>query len=275
MNIAFFGTDDFSVKVLEKLKQNNVLPKIIVTTKDKPQGRKLVITPSPAKVWAKSNNIQFLEPDKLNSEFIEFFSKYDIELSIVASYGKIIPESVLDIPKFKTLNLHPSLLPKLRGASPLQTAILEENETGVTIIKLDKEMDHGPILAQEKLNIIWPPYLDELKDATAKLGAEMLCKIITLLPENKVIEIEQDHSKATFTKKIQKKDAEIKLSDSSEINLRKIRAFSGWLNAFFYDDNKRVVVKTAHIENGELILERVIPEGKKEMDYKDYLRGKK
>ncbi len=274
MKIAFFGTDDFSVKVLETLKEGGLLPALIITTKDKPKGRKLVLTPCEVKIWAQENKIEYLEPEKLNAEFQETYKKYQADLAVVASYGKIIPEAVLEIPKHKTINVHPSLLPKLRGASPLQSAILTENETGVTIIKLDKEMDHGPILAQQKLDIEWPPYIYELKEKTAKLGGEMTLKVIEDIEENKLNEIEQDHSQATFTKKIEKALAEIILTDLPQVNLRKIRALQEY-NPFFYDNAKRVIIKKAHIENNELVIEKVVPEGKKEMDYKDYLRGKK
>ena len=274
MKIAFFGTDDFSVKVLETLKKEGLLPTLIITTKDKPKGRKLVLTPCEVKIWAQENNVEYLEPEKLNAEFQELYKKYEIDLGVVASYGKIIPEAVLEIPKHKTINVHPSLLPKLRGASPLQSAILEENETGVTIIKLDKEMDHGPILAQQKLDIKWPPYIYELKEMTAKLGGEMTLKVIKDINENKLNEVEQNHNEATFTKKIEKKMAEINLNDAPDINLRKIRALQDY-NPFFYDNEKRIIIKKAHIKDNELVIEKVVPEGKKEMDYSDYLRGKK
>jgi methionyl-tRNA formyltransferase len=144
---------------------------------------------------------------------------------------------------------------------------------------LDSEMDHGPILDQEKINIDWPPYADELEKISAKLGAQMLAKIIPEWINGNIKEIEQNHEMATFCSKIQKSDGEINLSDDPEKNLRKIRAYNIWPNAFFFETNEdkktRIIVKKAHIENGELILDRIIPEGKKEMDYKDYLRGQR
>lgn len=276
INFAFFGTDFFAVKVLEELKNQGLLPKVVVTTIDKPKGRKLVLTPTETKVWAIENNIEYIEVKKLDSDFYQKLSSLNLELSIVASFGKIIPKNVLDLPKFGTINVHPSLLPKLRGPSPLQTAILEEDETGVSIMKLDEEVDHGPILLQEKINIEWPPYEDELASASAKLGGSMLSKVIDKILSNELVEIEQDHSKATFTKKIEKVDGLIDLKDSPEKNLRKIRSFCVWPGAYFFDeDNKRIIVKKAHIEDGKLVLERIIPEGKKEMSYADFLRGKK
>lgn len=276
IDFAFFGTDDFALKVLEGLKQENLLPKLVVTTEDKPKGRKLVLTPTPTKVWSIRNNIEYIEVKKLDDSFFEKFSISNPDLSIVASFGKIIPKRVLDLPKFGTINVHPSLLPKLRGPSPLQTAILNENETGVTIMKLDELVDHGPILAQEKLNIEWPPYEENLRDASAELGAKMLVEVIENILSNTQKEVEQNHDEATFTKKIEKIDGQIDLNDSPEKNLRKIRAFSTWPGTYFFDsENKRVIVKKAHIENNELKIDKVIPEGKKEMSYDDYLRGKR
>jgi methionyl-tRNA formyltransferase len=276
IRFAYFGTSEFAVNVLDELKTKGFLPTLIVTTEDKPKGRKLVLTPPPVKVWATLNNIKYIQPKTLRTpEFVADFKSYDLDLSIVASYGKIIPKDVIEAPKFKTLNVHPSLLPKLRGSSPIQSAILSEDKTGVTIMKIDELVDHGPILSQKDVEIDWPPYADVLEKVCGKQGGEMLSEILPKWINGEVQEIEQDHEKATFTKKIEKSDGEIKLSDDPEVNLRKIRAFNVWPSAFFFDDEKRIVIKSAHIENNELILEKVVPEGKKEMNYKDYLRGKK
>ncbi len=146
-------------------------------------------------------------------------------------------------------------------------------------MRLDSEMDHGPILAQEKIDIDWPPYADELEKISAKIGAEMLAKIIPEWINGNLKEVEQNHNEATFCGKIQKSDGEIDLNDNPEKNLRKIRAYNIWPNAFYFettgDKKTRIIVRKAHIENGELVLDRIIPEGKKEMDYKDYLRGQR
>lgn len=282
-NWAFFGTDEFSIAVLDELKKNNYIPSLVVTTEDKPKGRKLLLTPPPVKEWALKENIKCIQLKSLKNDesfsSIKSSSELDFDFFIVASYGKIIPQNILDIPKYKTLNVHPSLLPKLRGPSPIQSAILSENETGVSIMRLDSEMDHGPLLAQEKVNIEWPPYADELEKTCAQIGGKMLAEIIPKWMVGEINESEQDHSNATYCKKIEKKDAQIDLSDSPEINLKKIRAFNIWPGAFYFekdgDKEIRIIVKKAHIDNNELVIDRIIPEGKKEMDYKDYLRGKR
>lgn len=147
---AYFGTDGFAVAILDELKKADLLPELIVTNPDKPKGRKLVMTPPEVKVWADENGIKTLQPEKLDEDFINSLKKDEWDLFVVASYGKIIPEEIINLPKHKTLNVHPSLLPLYRGPSPIESAILDDSkETGVTIMRMDKKMDHGPILNQE------------------------------------------------------------------------------------------------------------------------------
>jgi methionyl-tRNA formyltransferase len=276
IKFIFFGTSRFSVLILEQLKLAGFLPTLIITTEDKPKGRKLIISPNEVKIWAKTENIPYIEPKTLKDENIikniNSYSENGFDLSVVASYGKIIPQNILDIPRYKTLNVHPSLLPKLRGPSPIQSAILTLEETGVTIIRLDSEMDHGPIIAEEKVHSReWPPYEDDLENILGNSGGKLLASIIPEWIDGKLKEREQNHSLATYCKKIEKTDGEINLKDPAEKNLRKIRAYHTWPTAYFFIENKgkklRIIIKKAHIENNTLILDRVVPEGKKEMDY--------
>ena len=276
---AFFGTSIFSVIVLNELKASGFIPKLIVTVEDKPKGRNLILTPPDVKVWAQKEKVAFVQLKTLRKpeslEAIKSSSAERFDFFVVASYGKIIPQEILDLPRRGVLNVHPSLLPKLRGPSPLQSAIIEEEETGVSIMRLDALMDHGPILAQEKINIEWPPYTDELEKVSGKIGGRMLADLLPGWILGKIKEVEQDHSKATVCQKIQKTDGEMNLEDRAELNLRKIRAFNVWPGAYFFDESKkRIVVKRAHVEDGKLVLDRIIPEGKKEMDYSDFMRGK-
>ncbi|TSC60913.1 MAG: methionyl-tRNA formyltransferase [Parcubacteria group bacterium Gr01-1014_107] len=142
---VFWGTDEFAVTVLETLKNKGLRLQLIITAPDKPKGRKLIVTPPPAKLWAKENNISLLQPEKLDFEFCRRLSVVGCELFLVASYGRILPKKIINLPPHKTLNIHPSLLPRLRGPSPIQQTILREEKPGVTIIKMDEKMDHGPI----------------------------------------------------------------------------------------------------------------------------------
>ena len=285
MKSVFFGGSEFSVLVLDELKAQNILPNLIITTPDKPKGRKLVLTPTPVKIWAQKNNIEVLDPVSLKKNNEELIVKLKIEyynLFLVASYGKIIPQEILDIPQKGTLNVHPSLLPKLRGASPIKSAILSENETGVSIMLLDAEMDHGPILAEEKI-ISWennnPPYEKDLAEMLGHKGGQMLAKIIPDWLEGKIEAKEQNHEQATLCGKIEKEDGQINLEDDPQKNLRKIHAFHQWPVAFYFAERNekkvRVNIKSAHIENEKLVLKTVVPEGKREMPFTDFMRGQK
>jgi len=276
IKFAFFGTPKFAKIVLDELEKSGFIPSIIITTPDKPQGRKMILTPPPVKIWAEERNIPVLQPDSLNSKFQISNLKFD--LFIVASYGKIIPKEVLEIPQFGSLNVHPSLLPKLRGASPIESAILEENKTGVSIMLIDEKMDHGPIVSQKEINIEdWPPYFEILEEKLAIEGGKLLSEVLPLWISKKIEAKEQDHSQATFTKKIKKEDGLIDLNDDPEKNIRKIRAFSEWPGSYFFIEHKgkkiRILIKKASIVEGQLVLEKVLPEGKKEISYEEFKRG--
>ena len=282
IKFVFWGTSEFSVYVLDSLKSKGFLPALIVSTPDKPQGRKLEIKPTLTKIWAQENNIPVLQPEKLkeNEELFSQLTALNSDVFIVASYGKIIPDILLNIPKHKTLNVHPSLLPKLRGPSPIESAILKDmKKTGVSIMRLDKEMDHGPILAQLEYNVPEWPKKEELEKTFGDIGGELLVNILPKWIAGEIEEIEQDHSKATYCVKIEKNDALLDLAARPYENFRKVQAYSGWPNAFFFLENNgkkiRVIVKEAKYENGDFIITRVIPEGKKEMSREDFMRGQK
>ena len=269
---TFFGTSEFSVYILETLEQHGLKPIHIVTMPDKPKGRGLTLTPPPVKIWAEKRNIPISQPEILNNQ------KFPGEVFIVASYGKIIPKEIIELPARKTLNVHPSLLPKLRGPSPIQTAILKEEKTGVTIMRLDEKMDHGPIIAQKEIPVEpWPTSYETLEKILGAEGGNLLAKILPDWMEQKIKEVEQDHSAATFTKILEKSDGLIDLKDSPRENIRKILAFHQWPGTYFFTKDKtgeelRVKIKKAKLEeNGELLIERVTPEGRGEMDYRHFL----
>ncbi len=277
--IAFFGTSDYSVMVLNALKAAGFTPALVVAQPDKPKGRKLIITPPPTKVWALENNISVLQPDKLKSEdFINAIKNSAFDLFIVVAYGKIIPAEILALAKYGALNVHASLLPKLRGASPIETAILQdEKNTGVTIMVVDAEMDHGPIVAQAQVTpASWPPRAPELGKLTVQTGADLLVTIIPDFIAGKITPIEQDHSQATFTRKITKEDGEIDLNADPYQNFLKIQAYCEWPTAYFFIERggvkTRVIIKEARYINNSLEILRVVPEGKKETDYKEFLK---
>ena len=228
IKIAFFGTPEVAVYVLDELEKFGILPDIAITASNKPKGRKMILTPPPAKVWAEKHGIPVKQPEKL-LDIADKLKDGGYNLFIVAAYGKIIPKKILDIPKHGILNVHPSLLPRLRGASPIQSAILEEDKTGVTIMAIDEEMDHGPIVAQEEIEISdWPPKANELEEILARRGGQILAKIIPKWVAGEIKPVEQKHDKATYCKKITKQDGLIDLDEEAEMIKRKVCAFTPW-----------------------------------------------
>lgn len=283
---AFFGSSHFSVLVLNKLEVLGPLPNLVVTTPDKPRGRGLEITSGEVRVWAEQRNIPVFAPATLKTgEVFEELKTLGAnsgtdswDVFLVASYGKIVPKNILDMPRTGTLNIHPSLLPKFRGPTPLESAILseEETETGVTIMKIDEAVDHGPIVDQVVVPISdWPPYYADLENLLAEEGAALFAEILPEWLTGTIAAQEQEHALATFTKKFEKSESQINLTETPEKNLRKIRAFSGKNSAFYIEEKtgKRVIVARAKIASGVLLLERVKPEGKNEMGFEDYKRG--
>jgi methionyl-tRNA formyltransferase len=281
IKIAFLGSSDFSVIVLDELKKLGILPELIVSTRDKPQGRKLILTPTPVKSWAENNSIECITPDKLkNTDFISKISQYN--LFVVASYGKIIPKEIIDIPKYKILNIHPSLLPKYRGTSPLQEQILNnEQNIGVSLMQIDEEMDHGAIVAQKRVEIAsWPVGFTALQEILAKSGADLLAETLPDWIKGKIKTKEQNHSEATFTKKVEKTDGLVNISNGNQFkNYLKILAYEVWPRAFFEIEKEgkkqKVIITKATWKNDAFEIQKVIPEGKKEMDYKSFLLGLK
>ena len=285
LRFAFFGTPELAVTVLEELSGAGFTPALVVTRPDAPVGRGNVLTPPPVKVWAEAHNIPVLQPAKLTDDVIEECKTSHVlqeggwDVFVVAAYGKILPQKLLDIPAHGTLNVHPSLLPRLRGPSPIRSAIMTgERETGVTIMLLDAEMDHGHIIEQEFVDIPeWPPRASELEDTLAHEGGRILAE--TLLPwvRGEIAAQEQDHAQATYCKTIKKEDGLIDLADDPQKNLLKIRALEGWPNAYtFFERNGqkiRVQITDAHLDGDSLVIDTIRPEGKRDMPYADFLRS--
>lgn len=280
-SFVFFGTPDIAVTALDALFLEGFIPSAIVTAPDSPQGRGLVLTPSPVKVWAQEHNVPVLQPEKLSDTDTEISLKsLAPELFIVVAYGKIIPKRILDIPHKGALNLHPSLLPRHRGPSPIESQILHEqnpSNVGVSIMLLDEKMDHGPILAQQTLadtTTPWPMGARELRELLAHTGAQLLTITLSQYLSSAVLPISQQDDQATYCKMILKEDGLIDLADDAYTNYLKILAYNIWPRAYFFTEKNgkriRVVVTEARFEDGILVLERVIPEGRKEMFYKEF-----
>ncbi len=269
MEFVFFGTPQISVDVLEILKAEGLLPSLVVTAPDKPKGRGMKMSSPPVKIWAQENRVKFLQPQKFDAEFIHKLQTADYELFIVVAYGKILPKEVLRISKHGAINLHYSLLPKLRGASPVETAILKDiNPTGASTILMNEKMDEGPILLQQEVYFeSWPLSKNRVFQKLNEVGGKLLAETIKLWPNEKIIPKEQNHQDATYTQKITKKDGLIDLNDNQELNYRKFLAFNPWPSIYFLKGDKRIKITDAEFRGGKFIIKRVIPEGKREIDY--------
>lgn len=247
--IIFFGSSRFSELVLKELEKAGIFPILKITNA------------------------------KLPLPSLEEIKKVNPDLIIVASFGKILPISILELPKYKSLNLHPSLLPELRGPAPIQGTIMGDGKLGISIIRMDEKMDHGPLVAQREVTLNpWPDFYEVVEEKLAKIGGELLAKTIPKWIDGTAPEKTQDDNSATYIKMIKKEDGLISLDEDPYKNMRKIMAYSSWPGTYFYfnkknGENIRVIIKKAKIENGRLVLEKIIPAGKKEMDWEAFLRG--
>ncbi|MEK7514259.1 MAG: methionyl-tRNA formyltransferase [Patescibacteria group bacterium] len=282
-NFFFFGTGSFAHTFIEVLSKSAVYPSYVITVPDAPKGRGLSLASPLIKTWAEVKRIPCLQLEKLTD--VESEKKLldagapGADFFLVADYGKIIPKNVFTLPRLGTLNIHPSLLPRLRGSSPISSAILVDSEVGVTIMRIDEHMDHGPIIAQKKVEASpWPMREEKLEALLAQASVRLFLNILPNWIEGKVAEIPQDESKATYTPKhIKKEDGLIDMSENSEENYRKFLAYHRKPGVFFFvirkDKTLRVLIKEARVQNGMFIPIRVTPEGKKEMEYEAFLRG--
>ncbi len=272
--IIYIGTPQFSVPILEALINSDYKPSLVITEPDRAKGRKKILTPPPVKLAAQKNNIAVLQPLKI-SEISSEIKKINPDLMIVAAYGQIIPQEILDIPKFGALNIHPSLLPRYRGASPIQNTILDdEKQTGTTIIKMDAKMDHGDIVASSNVKcqmskLSYP----ELAKQLAELSAKLLIDALPGYLSEKIKLQPQDHKKATFTKLLTKEDGLLREDEKPDIVVRKVRAYYPWPGTYFLIDKKRFIIKKVYIENEQIVIDQIQPEGKKPMSMDDFKRG--
>jgi methionyl-tRNA formyltransferase len=275
MRFAFFGTPHLAVYALEEMETAGILPSVVVCAPDRPAGRKLQLTPPPVKVWAQERDIPVLQPETLkNPEAAPELFNTEWDVCMVAAYNIIIPEKLLYLPRRNTLNIHPSLLPKLRGPSPIRSAIAEDvpEAVGVSIIELDKKVDHGPIVAQARVELPeWPVPGNTLDELLFREGGRLMAEVLPLWMQGEITPEPQDDTQATHTKKFEKADGEIDVTGDAAHNYRTYCAMDGWPGTFFFDKNgKRVKITLAHMENEQFIINTVVPEGKKEMSWDVY-----
>src|SRR3989344_2901487 len=254
MRYVFFGTPKFAATILEKLIDSGYIPDAVICNPDEPIGRKRILTPPPVKIIAKKFNFSIFQPLKLrgNLEFFDRIKKIKPDLAIVVAYGKIIPKEILGIPIYGFINVHGSLLPAYRGASPIQSAILNgDEETGITLIKLDEEMDHGDIISKSKCQISNNDTYESLSQKLAISGAELLIKTISDYIAGKIKLTEQSHTEATYAGIIKKEDGKINWLKSAEEIERMVRAFYPWPTAWTIWNEKTLKILEAITSNGD------------------------
>ncbi len=282
--IIFIGTSKFAVPILENLVKDNYQILAVVTATDKPIGRKQKITPPPIKKTALKHKLEILQPKKIADCELRV-KDYNPDLIIVAAYGQIIPKNILEIAQLGSLNIHPSLLPKYRGPSPIQTAILNgEKTTGITLMLMDEKMDHGPIIAQKQTPIAPSDTYQTLEEKLALAGADLLIETLSQYLQGKIKPKPQDESQASYTKILTRQDGQINWQKSALEIERKVRAYYPWPGTWTELDGLRVKILKARVvakeqpaalptSQGYLFLELVQPAGKKPMTGQEFFRG--
>ena len=300
MRVIFFGTSAFAVFALKKLAESVHDVALVVTTPDKKgkRGKKLIY--SPVKIEAEKHNIEIYQPEKLKSkEAYEKIKSIDADMGIVVSYGKFIPNNLIDLPKYKMINIHPSILPKYRGPSPINYALLRvDSYTGVSIIDITDKMDAGDVHMQWLAKIYDSDNYTTLHNRLAEMGSCMVMCAIRNIESGNTHKIRQDETLSTFTKIINKHDGLINFKDEdAQTILNKIRAFYEWPNVYFYHKGKQFKILDAEVINlsartatvakvnkNELIIgcksqslsiKVIQPESKKPMNIKAFLAGYK
>jgi methionyl-tRNA formyltransferase len=251
MRVVFAGTPDFAVPTLQALIQSEHEIVAVLSQPDRPSGRGLKLRPSPVKALAMANKLPVITPENLrkgNSQDVIDLLSENVDVMVVVAYGLIIPESILSAPRFGCVNIHPSKLPLWRGAAPIQYSILSANEkTAMTIIQMDKGMDTGDILYQ--CDVLMEPgeTASELHDRMASLGASCLLQTLQQMLTGQQQSIVQDHSRATYSKKMSKQDARIDWQLSAEEIVLRVRAYNAWPVAFTYLEDMRLRVWRAEL----------------------------
>lgn len=249
MKIVFMGTPDYAVSTLKALYKNGHEIAAVFCQPDKPVGRKQILTPPPVKQFASENGLTVYQPQTLkNEETVSLIKDINPDVIVVVAYGKLLPESILNIPKYGAVNGHASLLPKYRGASPIQWAIVcGEKETGVTTMLMDKGLDTGDILLTAKTAIKENETAEELFDRLCDLTAELMLKTLTCLERGEITPIKQDDKLASYAPIIKKEMGLLNFNKSAEELKNLVYGFNSWPVAYTFLNGKRLKVFTAEI----------------------------
>lgn len=280
MKYVFFGSPRFAEIVLGHLIKADIAPVALVCNPDRPVGRKKVITAPATKqraIKSDATNIDIIQPEMLDEPLIKRLRALEPDFFVVAAYAKIIPQTVLDIPRLGTVGVHPSLLPKYRGASPIQSVLLNgEPETGTTLYVMDAKMDHGPILAQDAWPIADNEQYPQLEEELAHLSGALLVKTLPDFFAQKITGQPQDEKESTLTRKFTTEDGYIEEThlaaaergdeDRADFILRAINALTPEPGAWTKRDGKRVKLLAGEIKDGKLRLMKTQIEGEKPKD---------
>ncbi len=276
IKFAFFGSPKFAAVVLETLLAHGYIPSVVICNPDRPVGRKKIVTPPPVKLLLLNSQItarvKILQPERIHPAHMEFWSLKGMDFFLVAAFSKIISPTVFSAPYLGTIGIHPSLLPRHRGPTPIQTAILEgDKETGTSLFLIDEKVDHGPIITQRKEEIKNRKY-EELEKSLAKLSGNLLVETIPNFIMGKIKPVPQEESQATFTKKFSIQDAFIDEKDLASAENgdellalkidRKIRALNPEPGTWMLQNGKRIKLLEARIENNKLELRKIQKEGR-------------
>ncbi|MDK2806948.1 MAG: methionyl-tRNA formyltransferase, partial [Thermoanaerobacterium sp.] len=299
LNIVFMGTPEFAVPSLEKLIEfgHNVM--LVITQPDKPRGRGKKISYSPVKECAIKNNIDVFQPPKLknNKEVFDKLRKLNPDLIVVAAYGKILPEEILQIPRYGCINVHASLLPKYRGAAPINWAVINgEKETGITIMYMEKGLDTGDILLQKSIPILEEDNSETVHDKLAVLGGNALIEAINKMVDGALKPVKQDDSKATYAPILEKSIGLIDWQKSAVEIKNLVRGLRPWPVAYTYYKGNMLKIWAAEVYSYEgkekpgtiittgsalivkcgkdaLKILEIQSEGKRRMTVEEFLRG--
>jgi methionyl-tRNA formyltransferase len=248
MRIAFFGTPRFAVPTLERLLGSHHSVIAVVTQPDRPRGRGQRVTEGPVKAAATAWGVPVLQPDRLKTpDFLDAFSAMAPDLGVVAAYGKILPEALLRVPRLGLINVHASLLPRWRGAAPVERAVMAgDSRTGVTIMRIVRELDAGPMVDAIARPIAPDETAEEVERDLALLGADLLLKVVDLLAEGRAIETPQDESLVTYAPRLTREEGSIDWAAPALAIHNKVRALHPWPHAFtFLGADRYIVLRTS------------------------------
>ena len=268
----FFGTPYVAKDTLAHLVKAGYVPSLVVTSPDAPKGRGQHLTPCETKTWALLHSLPVLSPEKITREVIETIATEGAEFALVVAYGKILPQSLIDVFPLGLLNVHYSLLPKYRGASPVETALRSgDTMTGVSIQKLVREMDAGDVLEEEEVSVHPNETTRELRPRLVQIGSELLVTTLERFLDGTALYTPQDPSAVTHTHKIAKEDGELSLAGDALTNWNTYRAYAESPGTYFFMDRNgksvRIKIVTASFDGKIFSPLRVVPEGKNEMDF--------